>query len=344
MSTDTPMRANVTIGSSIFDIERRTELHGAREHTIWSSPQFPEVYVKGIAATINRSTGTLLLTLECRFHRWVLAEFNTHRVFSRNSASSRAIPVPRRLEDVKTSPAEPIVWASEQKGMQGGNELGESARMAAERLWRNAAADAARSAEALAELGVHKSIVNRLLEPFLYHTAIVTSTEWSGFMQQRSSRQAQPEIHLPGALVAEAYGYYHEVPSAAATAKPGMWHMPYIDFETDSALLLKYMTDTRESEGRLGPTRNSVLQSLARVSAARCARVSYETHDGVRDISKDLELYDKLVGAAPMHASPLEHVAMAVTHEQINAWPGNLTGFAQLRHFVEAGINPFGGR
>lgn len=334
MSTDTPMRANVTIGSSIFDIERRAELHGEREHMIWSSPQFPEVYVKGIAATINRSTGTLLLTLECRFHRWVLAEFNTHRVFSRNSASSRAIPVARRLEDVQTSPAEPIVWASEQKGMQGGNELGESARMAAERLWRNAAADAARSAEALAELGVHKSIVNRLLEPFLYHTAIVTSTEWSGFIQQRSSRQAQPEIHLLGALVAEAYEYYREVPSAAAPANPGMWHMPYIDFETDSALLLKYLSLVSVS----------VLQSLARVSAARCARVSYETHDGVRDISKDLELYDKLVGAAPMHASPLEHVAMAVTHEQINAWPGNLTGFAQLRHFVEAGINPFGGR
>lgn len=321
------------IGDLAFGVDVENEVFGSNKHKVWRCPEIPELYVKGIAATRNfKSVDDVLVTLEIRMHRWVLAEFNTHRVMSRNSASSRAIPVRKRLQDVRQKAAYPVIWAAEKPGMQGGSQIENIG--AAQDLWNSAADYMAKTAEGLASLNVHKSITNRLLEPFLYHTAIVTGTEWDGFIAQRESKLAQPEIHVIGFLVACAIGHYcsHGVPALSA---PGAWHLPYIDVEQDTTALIA----ARPPED-FGKDMN-VMQELAKVSAARCARVSYLTHDGVRDIMKDIELYDRLKTADPLHASPLEHVAMVVSREQRAAWPGNLIGFAQLRHFVEMGINPF---
>lgn len=213
-------------------------------------------------------------------HRFVLAEFNTHRVFSRNSASSRAIPLRKQLDRVLNDPAFPVSWPAEQPGMSGGDELEPEGLVQLWMIARNRAVECARAA---GNDGLHKSVANRLLEPFMWHTVVVTSTSWQNFFGLRCNPMAQPEIREAAEAMYQAYEE-----SAPRPTKPGEWHLPYIQ------------PDEIEFHE---------VHDLIRVSSARCARVSYLTQNGVRDISEDLKLYSRLVSATPMHASPLEHVA-----------------------------------
>lgn len=129
--------------------------------------------------------GVRLTTFEVTLHRFVLAELNTHRVFSRNSASSRAIPFSQQVAKVMEHPAIPVEWRQRQRGMQGGELLNRADTLNARHHWEWARAKAVEAAQSLHDLGVHKSIVNRLLEPFLWHNVIITATEWDGFWEQR---------------------------------------------------------------------------------------------------------------------------------------------------------------
>ena len=299
-------------------------------------------YAKVIADSVSPE-GHRLTTMEVTFHRFVLAEFNTHRVFSRNSASSRAIPFRKQVERIESAPAIPLAWPREQKGMQGGDEIEHTQALMAEDAWLDAKHVAVSEAKYIADLGVHKSVVNRLLEPFMWHTVVVTATEWEGFFAQRCSPLAQPEIRVAAEMMRDAYEA--SVPTAI---EPGDWHLPYIDDEDVTAVL-------QDSSRSLRP-----MAVLARISAARCARVSYLTHDGKRDLAADLALYDRLVGADPWHASPLEHPAtpwsVNVRHEVASfvdvtgTWQmtrpalpryGNFVGWRQLRFEIEAAQAPF---
>jgi len=254
--------------------------------------------------------GSRLTTMEVTMHRFVLAEFNTHRVFSRNSASSRAIPVRKQIERIEKDLAYPVSWPLEQPGMQGGSEI-EDFTVAID-VWNSAAEMAIRHARALVDLGIHKSVVNRLLEPFMWHTVIVSSTEWVNFFHQRRSPLAQPEIRMAADAMWEAYTH-----STPRVLRPGAWHLPYIDPMVDVGL---------------------DLHAARKVSAARCARVSYLTHDGKRDIEEDIKLFERLVSADPGHWSPLEHVATPLRDQPIL---GNFPGWHQLRHQYEYGeIDP----
>lgn len=232
-----------------------------------------------MADSINEE-GDRLTTLEVVFHRFVLAEMNTHRKFSRNSASSRAIPVQKQIRRVEMSPAMPVSWPAEQKGMQGGEELLDATM--AQKAWRNAADDAVIAARRLTEEGVHKSVTNRVLEPFMMHTAVISATDWDGFWEQRCSPLAQPEIRVAAELMKEAYDG-----SIPRVLDEGDWHLPYV----------------------LDDEMANPMHVLGKVSAARCARTSYLTQDGKRDFDEDIALYQRLVSARPAHWSPLEHVA-----------------------------------
>lgn len=264
--------------------------------------------------------GHRLTTIEVTMHRFVLAEFNTHRVFSRNSASSRAIPFNKQVDRVTRDPAIPVSWPAEQSGMQGGDELDEDARCAAEGTWLDAKVEAVKAARRLNRLGVHKSVTNRLLEPFMRHTVIVSATDWDGFWTQRCSPLAQPEIRVAAEAMREVYD--------ASTPQPlgeGDWHLPYIEEQDWEAMA---------DRTRIG---KDMYPLAKKVSAARCARVSYLTHDGRQDMDADLALYDRLVTAQPPHASPLEHVATPA--DPFNWFgndvpAGNFTGWHQLRHRV----------
>lgn len=260
-------------------------------------------------------SGDRLTTFLVTFHRFVLAEVNTHRVFSRNSASSRAIPVEKRISMVLNDPADPVVWPCEQPGMQGGNDLTGQDLDDAINLWtdvrRYTANRIARYVDDHPDKStrLHKSLLNRPLEPYMWHTAVITATDWDGFWAQRVSPLAQPEFNAVAALMRDAMSRSWANPLGA-----GAWHMPFVDAATWHECL-ELGVDARH------------------VSVARCARTSYLTHDGNHDVRKEVELYQKLVSASPPHWSPLEHVATP----SLEGVPylGNFRGWQQLRHSVE---------
>lgn len=267
-------------------------------------------YAKIIAHS-RTPEGAEVVTMEVEIHRFVLAEFNTHRVFSRNSASSRAIPFGKMMKRVMDRPALPLSWPSEKPGMQGGDELSADDTMSCQDAWLHARDNAVRMANLMHEYGLHKSVCNRLLEPFMWHTVIVTSTEWGNFFEQRCSPLAQPEIRAAAEAMHAALA-----DSEPHDLEPDGWHAPYLQ--------------PGEIFGSLG--------EMLKVSAARCARVSYLNHDGQRSLEDDLQLFDKL--QTQKHWSPLEHVCVSNGFDPFLSRFGNLRGYLQLRHILEMDLRP----
>lgn len=239
--------------------------------------------------------GSRLVTLEVSFPRIVLAEFNTHRMFSRNSASSRAIPFPKMLERVENDPFVPGTWGKNQKGMQAEQDVSLEDAKYARLVWNAARNDAIKHAEELHNgVGIHKQIVNRLIEPFLFHTVVFSTTELGNWFGLRDSKLAQPEIMHAAKLMRSAIDRSDPQP-----LNNGEWHLPYVThYDYESLRNAGYSTD-----------------QLALISSARCARVSYLTHDGERDVEKDMALAASLENNG--HMSPFEHVAKSMDR---NAW------------------------
>lgn len=268
-----------------------------------------------------------LTTLQLRYPRFIHSEMMTHRVFSRNASSSRAIPVSRLIEDVERDPAMPIHWGKNQAGMQAREELTYDALKIARLGWVDALRNAVFFAKELNRAGAHKQIVNRLLEPFSHINVVVSSTEWQNFFALRLHPDAQPEIRELANQMYEAMQNSMPVP-----LRPGEWHLPYVDVDRELGWIAKQDGWWRARElGRM-------------VSAARCARVSYLTHEGKKpDLNDDLKLYHRLVDAIPPHMSPLEHQAtpdwtfyrmIGVQEWNSPDKHGNFTGWIQHRHLI----------
>lgn len=266
-----------------------------------------------LADSISPS-GVRLSTVEMTYPRFVHAELMTHRVFARNSASSRAIPLAKTVERVRTSPAGPVEWGENEPGMQSRQLLDEERAVRAAAVWEAAARSSAFFAEQLAALGVHKQIANRVLEPFLWQTTVVTGTEWDGFFAQRCHPDAQPELRDAASAARDALAV-----SSPMLLALGEWHLPLVDATDRDAVAAFAAANGAE-----------VTEALIKVSVARCARVSYLTHDGRRDLSADFALYDRLMAAVPPHASPLEHVATPAAEGDVTL--GCLHGWRQWRH------------
>lgn len=257
--------------------------------------------------------GVRLTTLQLCYPRFIHAEFMTHRVFSRNASSSRAIPVAKMIEQVRTNPAMPIHWGKNQAGMQANEELAPMAQEGARQLWMQAARDAASVAQVMADVGLHKQVANRILEPYQYMHVIVTATEWENFFELRNHPDAQPEIHALAKVM-----HFALAESRPVQRQENEWHLPYV---------------TRAERVAF----NNDLDLLLKLSAARCARVSYLTHDGqTPSVEKDVALYDRLVGSKPLHASPIEHQATPLP--EADMWSGNFRGWLQNRKIVENAI------
>jgi len=248
--------------------------------------------------------GVRLTTMEARYPRFIHSELMTHRMFSRNAGSSRALPVRKMIDAVRCDPAMPISWGRNRAGMQALEALEDDARELAQVEWRLALDDALRHAEKLAKTNLHKQLVNRILEPFAWITVIITATEWANFFTQRTHEDAQPELKHIATLMLDAYR--ESKPRALALDE---WHTPLILADEEAAL---------------------PLEQRRKISVARSARVSYLTHDGSRDHAKDLELYERLVeGGANGHWSPFEHVATPL--DSACEWSGNFRGWQQYR-------------
>lgn len=254
-----------------------------------------------------------ITTLQLKYPRFIHSEFMTHRVFSRNSASSRAIPVAKMIEQVQNDPAMPIYWGLNQPGMQASKEHEDIST--AQVWWKAAAIDAAASATLLNDLGLHKQIVNRVLEPFQWMHTIVTATEWDNFFELRCHPDAQPEFQALACAIRAAMESSAPVERSGAAGWQGAWHLPYVS----------------DSERRALP-----IAVLPKISASRCARVSYLKHDGTSPSAEnDLTLFERLVGSKPLHASPIEHQALASNSVCRSR---NFLGWHQYRELFETGV------
>lgn len=283
------------------------------------------ITAKVIADSIHGKTR--ITTLQLKYPRFIHSEFMTHRVFSRNASSSRAIPVSKILKQVWNDPAMPVHWGQNQSGMQAKQELTGVKSKVARSLWKLAGKAACGFAWGMMKIGLHKQIANRILEPWQYIHVVVTATEWDNFFQLRDHPDAQPEIQR----LAQA------IKTAMKNSRPnrlgiGQWHLPYINGMDVSRAQVFINTHPNYKDGIHPATVNSILK---KVSAARCCRVSYSKHDGTNSsIEEDLALCDKLMHSRPIHASPFEHQATPAKHVSRND-QGNFVDWVQYRKLIE---------
>lgn len=314
------------------------------------------ISAKVIADSISEA-GKRITTLQLCYPRFIHSEFMTHRVFSRNASSSRAIPVAKMIEQVRNDPAMPVHWGKNQPGMQAHEELTGSDLEQVQITWREAALDAADKASYMNSRGAHKQVINRILEPFQWIHVVLTATEFDNWDELRDHTDADPTIHELARQI--------KIARAGSTPKlllSGEWHLPYVTDE-DYDAVARYRREAMGMSDLEAWDDEGITEMLCRVSAARCCRVSYLKHDGhPSTVGDDLLLCDRLAGARPIHASPFEHQAAPMfgvgtgfwtldngarkaylslpkgaSHIDMdgNVWSGNLNGWIQHRKVIE---------
>jgi thymidylate synthase ThyX len=266
-----------------------------KESMLYKSESFgPEgIYAKVIAHS-KSPWGCEIASLEVKFPRFILAEMNTHRVMSRSYRSSRAVPSNKLLDEVINNPALPVFWGANQSGMSANGEIRDKDVVAA--IWKNTGRSVAATVETLTRVyGLHKQTANRLIEPWMFAKGVITATDWENFFRLRLAPDAQPEMQAAAQCMLEAL-----VNSNPDRIGFGKWHLPYVN----------------------EPSRKAKL-----ISAARCARASYDKHGQPTSDKEDLKLAFRLRDT--FHMSPFEHPATPT-------WiPGrrvrNFHGWRQLR-------------
>lgn len=317
------------------------------------------ISAKVIADSISRD-GVRITTFELEYPRFIHAEFMTHRLFSRNAASSRAIPVNKAIELILSDTAMPIHWGKNQPGMSAKEECNawiyaDSEFEGFDRVdwWKEARDAAIVHAKAYNDAGYHKQIVNRLLEPFTHIKVVCTATEYDNFFYLRRHPDAQPEIQELAEQMWQA-----RTASNPVQLRAGEWHVPYYN----EGVWTPYQS---YEDGRTIDIHGNTLEDAIAVSSSCCAQVSYRKLDDSLEKAKDI--YARLVESKPVHASPFEHQATpmldsyfcddeqvllytntdnetldsrGITHFDRHgyAWSGNLRGWIQNRQLIDGNV------
>lgn len=275
--------------------------------------------------------GIRLTTFEMEYPRFIHSEVMTHRMLSKNAASSRAIPVDRMLEIVRKTPAMPCYWGKNQSGMSAKEELGILEREQAADGWLMAMYDATYHSEHMAKAGIHKQITNRLTEPFQTMKTVISGTEWANFFWLRDHPDAQPEFQRLAQSAKAAMDT-----SRPMMLHPGEWHLPYIMVRRPAGIVSYYTADAELS-----------LEDARIISASCCAQVSYRRLDDTLEKAK--MIFDRLVNTSPVHASPVEHQAtpcpdvkgftvwpQGITHQRRDStlWSNNFQEWIQFRALI----------
>jgi thymidylate synthase ThyX len=272
-----------------------------------------QISVKVLAHSINPAGGdiiSMLLTMP----RYALAEFNTHRLFSRNAASSRAMPVKKLRAMCSENPVFPFIWGANQKGMQSFEMVAAENRDLCEVAWREGAKAAAELSERLESLGLHKQWANRPMEAFLPTTVLLTTTELGNFFNLRAHVAALPDF---GQVAYTVLWHYHR--SKPVPLEWGAWHMPFMDkvmnWQNANEEYIAHLNgggrliDPIYDVAQLSHLTTHQLGMRLKIATARAARLSYLTFDGFLNLSEDFNLHDSLADNG--HWSPFEHSAMA---------------------------------
>jgi len=262
--------------------------------------------VKVLADSLSTVTNSRLTTLMMTYPRIIHSEHLRHRMFSFNAASSRAIPVEKFIKQVEEDPFIPIHWGAAQKGMQAYDVLSPEDAAVCEMDWLFCRDESVSRVKSMLHHGLHKQIANRLLEPWMWTTVICTGPDgaWKNFFALRCHPEAEPHIQKLAYMTRDCMKA-----SCPKLLEVGDWHLPLTGFPGDEALSQ---------------------EDLIKVSAGRCARVSYLTAEGSRDVSQDIALHDRLV--ASKHFSPTEHQAMHGLEDSFLSNGGNFgQGWIQYR-------------
>lgn len=298
--------------------------------------------------------GEELITVEVEFHRFILAEINTHRVLSRNYQSSRAVPVEKMIEQVRNDPAIPVHWGKNQRGMVADEESTADVQYYQDNslktvtsvgAWMTAAKAASFWAENLHNAGYHKQVVNRILEPYIWTKGVITATRegWDSVFKLRCHKDAQPEFQALASKIKEAIEN-----STPDVLNVGDWHLPYVKYMRDGEGNQKFIAN-REEGGRWLSLSNAI-----KISTSCIAQVSYRTIDD--SLSKAERIYDLLnlpeggvFNGDPPHFSPAEGVAKCYNYIENQELGDNLrdnnntggnfntTAFYQYRKMLEQG-------
>jgi len=262
------------------------------------------ISAKIIANSINPDMQRII-TFELEYPRFIHSELMTHRDFSRNAASSRAIPIKKMLNFVRSNMAMPIHWGAKQAGMQADNQLTGIKKWFARTIWKSTGYFVSYMVQLLNYIGLHKQVANRMLEPWSHIKVVVTATKYDNWFTLRDHKDAQPEIRELAIQMRKAMQE-----SNPKQLFWGDWHLPYVTEEDIS---------------------KCPVSSLTKISTTACAQVSYRILDTSQE--KVNRIYDLLINADVVHASPFEHVAVAAK----NGGTGNFTGsgWRQLRADIE---------
>lgn len=321
-----------------------------------------QVSAKIIADSVSKE-GNRITTFELEYPRIIHSELMTHRLFSRNAASSRAIPVKTLIEMVRNEPAMPVRFGANQPGMQDKGEEHTALvlnHFSPPKAWAIAAEDAAFWADAFAEAGYHKQIANRLLEPFQRMKTVLTATEYENFWWLRLDKDADPTIEALGKAMYQVY-----TESDPEPLSPGQWHTPYVDH---LVTITEYASEDNFEYCILDENNKPVIlteEEALSISASCCAQVSYRRLISTKD--KALDIYSRLLSGDKVHASPFEHQSTpmqpykeiensdyltighinkptdpdtwekGITHmdRQKNLWSGNFKGWIQHRQLLD---------
>lgn len=298
------------------------------------------IFAKILSDSISPA-GVRFTTMEIEYPRFILAELNTHRMLSKNSASSRAIPIKTMHEHIQANTAAPVYWGRNKPGMQATEALDIEDTVEAMMLWEQARDSAIEYAQQLADLGIHKQTVNRITEPWMIMKTVISGTEWANFFWLRDHPDAQPEIRELARAMAQAMNE-----SSPQLLHPGEWHVPYV--RTTRSIVdgsLCYYDNNGD---------DLTIEEARIISASCCAQVSYRKNDDT--LAKAQKIFHQLIESEPAHSSPTEHQATpiedwayetvhetpehlqqyGITHMTMDGglWSGNLRGWIQHRKLI----------
>lgn len=254
-----------------------------------------EITAKVIQHSISAYTGTEIITYELEYPRYIHSEFMTHRLFSRNAASSRAIPTKSMIEQIIKHNVEFVHYGRNQPGMQADQELSEEEKQIVLGYWKCARNSAIDMAHYMAALGAHKQIVNRCLEPWMLMKVVMTTTSLENWDELRAHKDAQPEIQTLAKTMQAAKSQ-----SEPLELLNGEWHVPYVEREF--------------VDGELVYGNGLTLEEAKMISASCCAQVSYRKNDD--SLEKAKSIYDRLINSRPAHSSPVEHQATPIFYSK----------------------------
>lgn len=266
--------------------------------------------VKIVADSIT-TYGKRITTFELEYPRFIHSEVMTHRVLSKNSSSSRAIPFKTMLKFVWSNPAGPIYWGKNKPGMRADEELTGFRKFFAEKMWYATGKIVCGLAWIMSFSGVHKRHINRMLEPWSYIKIVCTGTEWDNFFHLRCHEDAQPELRQLALEMREAIEK-----STPKVLKIGEWHLPYME---DFNIVEIPFKDNDVS-----------LDEAKMISVSLCAQVSYRKQDF--SIDKAKKIYSMLIDGDIVHASPFEHIATPSGNSVSSS--GNFKGWIQYRQQI----------